>query len=256
MKYIIGVIKLIIFILYAACIIVISPFMWGFMWLCWRKKPEVQDRFVQKFIKSVFRFVNGLVGVTIVAKGVENIPTDESVVYIGNHKSYFDILVSYLYFPNPTGFLAKQEMKRIPVIYRWMRYVKCLFINRADVKEGLKTILEAIDQVKNGTSLMIFPEGTRVRTEEMLPFHEGSFKVATKSGHKIVPVTLMNTAEVFEAHMPTFRKTKVLVEFGKPIVVSELEPEQKKFLGAYVQGIIKDTMAKNQEEAKALLMEK
>ena len=87
-----------------------------------------------------------------------------------------------------------------------MRRLYCLFLDRKDLKQGLKTILTAIDQVKSGISICIFPEGTRNRDREdsttLLPFKDGSFKIAQKTGCPIIPMALTGTADVFENHFP------------------------------------------------------
>ena len=103
--------------------------------------------------------------------------------YIGNHRSYFDIVLSYSRCPIRTGYIAKKEMERYPLLSNWMRYLHCLFLDRKDIKQGLKTILTAIEKIKSGISICIFPEGTRNKNKdelELLPFHEGSFKIASK----------------------------------------------------------------------------
>ena len=165
---------------------------------------------------------------------------------MGNHRSYFDILVGYTTVPGLMGFVAKKEMEKIPLLSAWMRNVNCLFLDRHNLKEGLKTILAGIDSVKRGTSVWIFPEGTRNRNEEiteLLDFKEGSLKIAEKSGCPVVPVAMTGTAEVFEKHIPFMRPSKVTIEFGDPFLVKELEPENKKFPGAYVKKQIKNMLA-------------
>ena len=128
-----------------------------------------------------------------------------------------------------------------------MRFVYCLFLDRENPKEGLKTILQAIDYVKKGISICIFPEGTRNKGEElsMLPFKEGAFKIATKTGCAIVPISMNNTAAIFENQFPKIKKVHVVVEYGKPIYPKDLAPEDKKHIGAYVQNIIQETIHKN-----------
>ena len=82
------------------------------------------------------------------------------------------------------GFFAKKEMEKVPLLSTWMKRLHCLFLDRNDLKQGLKTILTAIEKVKSGISICIFPEGTRNKNEDeldMLPFHEGSFKIAAKA---------------------------------------------------------------------------
>ena len=113
---------------------------------------------------------------------------------------------------------------------------------------GLKTILAAVDKVKSGISICIFPEGTRNKNEDdldMLPFHEGSFKIATKAKCPIIPIAINNSADIFEAHFPKIHPAKVVVEYGKPIYPDELDKETKKHLGEYTQGIIHQILEKN-----------
>ena len=111
------------------------------------------------------------------------------------------------------------------------------------MKEGGKTILTGIEQVKHGVSVWIFPEGTRNKNEdptELLSFKEGSLKIAEKSGCPVIPVAMTGTAEVFEQHLPFIRPSKVTITFGEPFYLKELEPELRKFPGAYAEKRIKD----------------
>ena len=103
-------------------------------------------------------------------------------------------------------------MLRYPLLRDWMKRLYCLFLDRENPKEGLKTILQAIDYIKNGISICIFPEGTRNTGEELslLPFHSGSFKIAEKTNCPIVPISMNNTISIFESHLPKVRKAHVL----------------------------------------------
>ena len=135
-----------------------------------------------------------------------------------------------------------------------MRNLHCLFLDRKDIKAGLKTILEAIELMKCGISICIFPEGTRNKVvDTFLPFHEGSFKIAQKANCPIVPITINNSAAVLEDHFPKIRKAHVVVEYGRPIYINELAPENKKQLAPYVQQIISDTYFKNKEKYAELM---
>ena len=180
--------------------------------------------------------------------GEENVPKDTPVLYIGNHRSYFDILLTYSRCPIRTGYIAKKEMEKIPLLSTWMRYLHCLFLDRKDIKQGLKTILTAVDKVKSGISICIFPEGTRNRNKDeldMLPFHEGSFKIATKANCPIIPIAISNSANIFEAHFPKISPAKVVVEYGKPIYPDELSKEDKRHVGEYTQNVIREMLIKN-----------
>ena len=195
-------------------------------WIIGKFSPMTKDISSLRIIQAVFRFI----------------------LYIGNHRSYFDILLTYSRCPIRTGYIAKKEMEKIPLLSTWMKYLHCLFLDRKDIKQGLKTILTAVDKVKSGISICIFPEGTRNKNTDdldMLPFHEGSFKIATKTKCPIIPIAINNSADIFEAHFPKIRPAKVVVEYGKPIYPDELDKETKKHLGEYTQGIIHQMLKKN-----------
>ena len=163
---------------------------------------------------------------------------------------YFDILLTYSRCPIRTGYIAKKEMLSIPLLRTWMKRLYCLFLDRENPKEGLKTILTGIDYLKAGTSIVIFPEGTRNKSiDGVLPFHAGSFKLAEKSGCSIIPMVQNNTAAALEDHLPFFKKTHTVLEFGKPIDVASMDREQKKTLAKDVQDLIE----KMYEENKALV---
>lgn len=199
----------------------------------------------QWIVVQAFRIVIFLSGVRLTVKGLENVPKDIPVLYVGNHRSYFDIAIGYTLVKNNTGFISKKEMMKFPFVNVWMKFLNCQFLDRDNIKEGLKTILKCIDLVKNGTSIFIFPEGTRTSGDEMLPFKEGSLKIAEKSGCPIIPVAINNTESLFEDHLPKIKSSRVVFEFGQPIYIKDLDKETKKHAGAYVQSIIKDMIEKN-----------
>lgn len=201
------------------------------------KHKERNDRIASNMVRWAFKLILAATGSDVTVTGKEHIP-DEPVLYVGNHRSYFDILTGYTSIDGCCGFVAKKEMEKIPLLSSWMMLISCLFLDRKDIKQGLKTILAAIDQVKNGTSVWIFPEGTRNRGEDLMEFKEGSMKIAEKSGCAIVPVALKGTADVFENHTPWIRPSHIQIQFGEPIYPKELSREEKKFLGASVRNRI------------------
>ncbi|MDO4268141.1 MAG: lysophospholipid acyltransferase family protein [Eubacteriales bacterium] len=214
-----------------------------------RREPVRQQEHSLKVVQAMFRMLLRLAGVQLTVKGREKLP-EGAVLYVGNHRSYFDILAGYTSVPGLTGFVAKKEMERYPFLAEWMRNVNCLFLDRQDIKAGLKTILEGIEKVKSGVSIWIFPEGTRNEAEDvldLLPFKEGSLKIAEKSGCPVVPVAVSGTAEIFEKHIPFIRPSKVTLEFGEPFYIKELPLEQKKRVGAYTRDIIIKMLEKEKQ---------
>lgn len=220
----------------------------GIEWLIGKISKKTEDYQCLRMVQRAFKLMLKIAGTKITVIGEENIP-DEAVLFIGNHRSYFDILLTYSRCKRLTGYVAKKEMLRYPLLKDWMKRLYCLFLDRDNPKEGLKTILQAIEYIKQGISICIFPEGTRNDGEElsMLPFHAGSFKIAEKSGCPIIPVSMNNTISIFEKQFPRIRPTHVIIEYGKPIYPEELDRETKKHLASYCQDIIQETINRNQK---------
>lgn len=238
----------------------VGGFLVFFSWLLYlqRRLGRTDRRRMEEeslvIVQRVFRMVLRIAGTKVTVRGLENIPKDQAVLYVGNHRSYFDILVGYTTVPTLMGFVAKKEMRRYPLLAQWMENVNCLFLDRKNPKEGLKTILSGIAQVKRGVSVWIFPEGTRNRSEdplELMEFKEGSLKIAEKAGCPVIPVAITGTADVFEKHLPFIYPAHVTVEYGKPFMIQELEPDQRKFSGAYTRALIIEMLKAEKERREA-----
>ncbi len=238
-RFIIAATFLVLFLLFSYILFFVE-------WIIGKIDKKAKDYSSLRIVQWGFRVILWIGGVKITVKGKENIP-DEAALFVGNHRSYFDILILYIQCERLTGFVAKDSIEKVPSLRVWMRYLYCLFLDRKDPRAGMKTILQAIEYIKQGISICIFPEGTRNDGEElsMLPFKEGSFKIATKTGCPIVPVSINNSAEIFENHIPRMKKTHVVVEYGMPIYPNELPKEEQKFIGAKCQKIIEDTIKRN-----------
>lgn len=234
-RFILVLIEVILFLVLGSPLLLVE-------WLLGKIDPGLKDRTSLSLVKWVFGHIIRTAGVKTIVRGEERIPQDTAVLYVGNHRSYFDVLLTYVRVPRPTGYVAKKEMLRYPLLRVWMRNLHCLFLDRENIKEGLKTILAAVELVKSDISVTIFPEGTRNRVPDtFLPFHDGSFKIAEKGGVPIVPITIVNSGAIFEDHMPFIRKTTVVIEYGDPIYPDQIDKETRKHLGAYVSGIIQKT---------------
>ena len=203
-----------------------------------------QLRLVQKtFAKCVKR-----TGADVTVIGEEHVPTDQAVLYVANHKSLLDIPLTYSRVPNRTGYVSKDSMGKVPIFSTWMERLHCMFLDRSNIKEGLKMVLSGIEKIKSGISIFIFPEGTRNTTDDlMLPFKEGSVKMAEKTGCLIIPVAISGTAEIFERQKPRVVPGKVILEYGEPIDPKALTKEEKKFLGAYCQKKIEAMLLAHKE---------
>ena len=214
-------------------------------WVIGKFNPRAKDYSCLRLVQAAFKLIMFAAGTKLTVIGEENVPKDQAVLYVGNHRSYFDVIMTYARCPRLTGYIAKVEMLRYPLLRDWMKALYCLFLDRDDIKAGLKTILQGIEYIKNGISICIFPEGTRNHSDVMLPFKEGSMKMAEKTNCPIIPMAITNSAEIFENHIPFVRRCHVILEYGKPILPGELSKEEKKFLGAYTQQKIQEMLDKN-----------
>ena len=232
--------------LFVVLFLLFSYLLFPIMWIIGKIHPKSKDFASLRIVQWAFGVVLWISGVEVTVKGEENIP-QEPTLFVANHRSIFDILVLYVRCQNLTGFIAKDSIEKVPSLRVWMRYLYCLFLDRKDPRSGMKIILTAIEYIQKGISICVFPEGTRNKGEELsiLPFKEGTMKIATKTGCPIVPISLNNTAAIFENQFPKIYKTHITVEYGTPIYPKELEKEELKHLGAKCQAIIEKTIQRN-----------
>ena len=241
-------IRYLIVISFIALFLILSIPLMLVEWIIGKFNPSLKDRSSLALVLGAFRVALWLAGTKVIVKGEENVPKDTAVLYVANHRSLFDIPVTYVRVPRPTGYIAKVELKKVPLLNIWMNNLHCLFLDRKNIKEGLKTILSGVEKAKSGVSMCIFPEGTRNKEKGcVLPFHEGSFKIAEKSGVPIVPMVITNTEEIFESHFPKVKPATVIVEYCEPIYLNQLSKEEKKFIGARIHDLIEERYLENEK---------
>jgi len=213
-------------------------------------KPEAAQLAHQRIVQTVLKTILFFSGTKITVIGLDNIPADEPVLFVGNHLSIFDIIIAYSQMKTRTGFISKDSLKKIPLLRENMRFLDCLFLDRSDLRQGLETILTAVETVKRGVSIFIFPEGTRNKSGDataLLPFHNGSFKIAQRTGCAIVPVAFTGTDAIFEQHVPWVKAKHVVVEYGAPVRYSDLTKEERKQVGELFRTKIRDMIIKNEK---------
>lgn len=191
---------------------------------------DLRNRTSLAFVNFGFKCACAISGVKLTVEGYENIPKDEAVLFVGNHTSLFDIIVTYPLMKRPTGYIAKKELKSIPFLSWWMYFVNCIFLDRRDPREGLKSVLHAADLIKSGISIFLFPEGTRSKDGKLHEFKEGGMKIATKAQAPVVPVGIIGTSNLFEKQFPRIKPSKVKVIFGKPIYTKDMSRVEQKNL--------------------------
>lgn len=165
---------------------------------------------------------------------------NKGIVIIANHQSNFDIPVLIQSLDLPIGFVAKKEMENWPFYSYWMKKSGCVFLDRKNNREGMKGIKKCIELVKDGFSMVIFPEGNRSETGEIGRFKKGSFKIPIDASADILPIAIDGTYEIQNKKSIMIKSgVKVKVIIGEIIKEKELNKNEKKDLNIKVENLIK-----------------
>lgn len=226
------------FIYFWLYLIYLIPFMMMVRYYDRRGNIEKRDAIVNQRVRLWARALVRLAGGKISIVGEENIPKDRSVVFISNHQGNFDIPIILGYINKPKAFIAKIEIKKMPLISSWMKEMKCVFMDREDIRQSVQAINEGAEILREGYSLVICPEGTRSKGDAMGEFKHGSFKLATKAQVPIIPVTIKGSYKMMEQSKFIIRPAKVEVIISKPVETKGLTKEEIKELPEKVKAII------------------
>lgn len=202
-----------------------------------------RDKCVEKWANAILK--SARLDVEVI--GQENLKDDEHYLFVGNHQSYFDILVTLAKLDRSVGFVAKEELVKAPVIRYWMKELKCVFINRSNAREGLKSILEAANNIKEGRDMVIFPEGTRSKSHSVSEFKKGSLKLGFKAKAKVVPITFLNLYKGYEKSESGLKKIKAKMIIGNPIDTSKMSREEQEVLHSKIREQIIENINKYEE---------
>lgn len=178
---------------------------------------------------------------TVNVHGLENI-LEGPVLFVSNHQSNMDIAIICGFIDKPKGFIAKKELKKLPLINKWITLAGSIYLDRENPRKSMEGILEGIKTLKNGHSLVVFPEGTRSRGDKMGEFKSGSFKLATKSKVPIVPLTIDGTYRVMEANKILIKPSNINFYVHKPIYTDKLSKEEIAKLPETVEHIIRSKL--------------
>jgi 1-acyl-sn-glycerol-3-phosphate acyltransferase len=196
---------------------------------------EERDKKIHKLPQHWARRLVEITNSTVKVNGLENIP-DGPVLFISNHQGNFDIPVLLGYVGKPMGFISKVEVKKIPIVPKWMKVMNCIFINRKDRRQAIMSIKEGAETLKKGHSLVIFPEGTRSKGGKVAEFKAGSLRLATDSGVPIVPIAIQGTYKIMEHGGLFMKPADVEVSILPPLY--ETDNQNAKELAKELQELI------------------
>ncbi|WP_434306100.1 lysophospholipid acyltransferase family protein [Clostridium botulinum] len=205
-------------------------------------KEEI-DRYINKSVVGWAKFIVNGIGIKINKKGLENVP-DGPCLFVGNHQGLLDVPVIVSSLDRYVGFVAKKEMLKLKILTYWMKEMKCVFMDRQNVRAAVKTINEGVENLKNGYSMLIFPEGTRSRGENLGEFKKGSMKLGIKAGVPIVPIAINGTYNVLEVNGRKIKAADVDLIICPPIYPNELSKEEQNNLSQTIKDIIQKELEK------------
>ena len=181
-----------------------------------------------------------ITGVTLTVEGLENIPKEGPCVFVGNHRSYYDIPLLLASLDKPHGILAKEELEKIPLLNRWMKLLGCVFVQRDDLRASVRALNDATAIVESGRSFVIFPEGTRYKGEEggVGEFKNGAFRIAVKTGAPVIPVAITGARALFENNGNRCHPGRVHICILPPIRTAGMSKAEQKQLPEAVRQTI------------------
>jgi 1-acyl-sn-glycerol-3-phosphate acyltransferase len=197
-----------------------------------------RDRKMHVFPDYFGKMMIGCTGSKVTVEGLENIPKDQSVLFVSNHQSNFDIPLLLGYLNKPIGFIAKIELTKLPIVPDWMEQMHCIFMDRSDRRQSLKAIKDGVEKLQNGHSLVIFPEGTRSKNSQVGEFKSGSLHLATKSGVPVIPVRIEGTYNILEANGNRIKPADVKLKVYPPVYPEKIGKTDAKELTNYLKEII------------------
>jgi 1-acyl-sn-glycerol-3-phosphate acyltransferase len=165
-------------------------------------------------------------GATLRVEGAEQVDFNQPQIYMCNHQSHTDILALYATIPTPVRFLAKKELKYIPIFGWGMAVANYVFIDRTKRDQAFRSIDLAAARIAQGHSVVVFPEGTRSDDGTLLSFKKGGFVLAMKSGVPVVPVGIIGTFGVLPKQSWLIQASEVTVRFGDPIPTKGLKRDE------------------------------
>jgi 1-acyl-sn-glycerol-3-phosphate acyltransferase len=183
--------------------------------------------------------------VKVTAQGLENVQEGVPYILMANHQSFFDIFALLAYLPVDFKFILKKELLSIPLLGYCMKRAGYIAINRKDSRTAIKSIEDTVSKIQNGTSILIFPEGTRSLDGLLQDFKKGGFHLALKSGCAILPIGINQSYKIMSKGSFLINPGRFYMKVGKPIAVEEYK---KQDLGQLIMHV-RNTIAGLMEES-------
>jgi 1-acyl-sn-glycerol-3-phosphate acyltransferase len=201
------------------------------------------EKFIHNMARVWGRSIVWISRIKVKIRGLEHIRPSHAVIYMSNHQSNYDIPVYFSALPVQFRWLAKAELFKIPIFGRAMRGAGYISIDRSDLKSALRSMKRAAVSIRNGTSVLIFPEGTRTRDGALLPFKTGGFSLAIDAGVPIVPLGIQGTRRVMAKGRKLIHRGEVCITLMPAVETTAYTRKTKNELMDRVHASISAAMA-------------
>jgi 1-acyl-sn-glycerol-3-phosphate acyltransferase len=188
-----------------------------------RERDEYANNFSMMLARGIFRLTGSSVRIT----GVENIPADRAVLFVSNHQSHMDSAIIHGYIKMRKGFIADKEVRNIPILRTWLKYMKSVFIDRTDMRHNVRCMEESLRILKEGCSMVIYPEGRLDEGKQLGEFRKGCVRLAVKAGVPIVPLTMINSHLLMARDGSKIRSASVQCIISQPIETAVMISEKE-----------------------------
>ncbi len=203
------------------------------------KRDNLSDRWMRVNAIALSKIIMFALGTRIEVKGKEHIPDDgRKLCFVANHQSMLDIpaVVGGLHIW--AGFVTKKELQRVPILNSWITAIHCVYIDRKSPRSSIEAILKAVDNIRSGIPMFIFPEGTRSKTGRLGEFKTGSLKLATRAKASIVPITIDGTRSALEGRRG-LGFPKITLTVSPAVDTADLDEKQLKTLADEIHDSIR-----------------
>jgi 1-acyl-sn-glycerol-3-phosphate acyltransferase len=179
-------------------------------------------------------------GISVSLEGEENL-TGPPYLFMANHQSALDIYVLLATMPIPFKFIAKRELFAIPFLGWAIKRARYISIDRENPREALKAIEDAAQKIREGLTVLIFPEGTRSKDGHLLPFLKGGFSLAGRAQVPVVPIAIIGTSDLHPTGsvlIPPKKTGHIIIRVGKPVMTEGKGTAMKAALMEEIRGEI------------------
>lgn len=212
-----------------------------------RKASMSQQQYSELIHSEPQKWASGIMkrtGSDVTVSGLEQLP-EGPVLFVSNHEGNFDIPVLLSTIPKPFGFISKEEVRKFPIIPSYMEEMNCVFLDRTDRRSAFKSITDTIEKLREGHSVLIFPEGTRSKGQGLKEFKAGFMRIAKEARVPVVPIAIEGTARIMENNNNQIRPAHVRVQVLEPFMPEELDAAGVK-AAQLVKGRIEQALAELQ----------